>query len=72
MEFFREDRIRISFRFWHPPDSSGNMFPIDLTDGIKPVWYLCPFRQYQNPVIIKDMLVDQTDKNLCSVLLNSF
>jgi len=71
MEYFREDTINIHFRFWYPPDGNGELKPIDLTHDIKPMWYLCPYNQFQNPVVEKQMLVSAVNKNMATVRLTS-
>ena len=71
MEFYREDTINLFFRFWYTPNLYGEVLPIDLSLGVRPVWYLCPYRQYNNPVLIKNMIISAREKNLCSVALTS-
>lgn len=46
MEFFQGDTVTIPFKFL---DSDGDV--IDLTGGDIMKWYLCPFGQFQAPVL---------------------
>lgn len=49
LEFFQGDTVSIPFMF---VDVDGEPIPIRSSDSVK--WYLCPFGQYKQPVIILD------------------
>lgn len=49
LEFFQGDTVSIPFLF---TDSDGDPIPLKPSDSVK--WYLCPFGQYRQPVIILD------------------
>ena len=53
LEFFQGDTVTIPFVF---VDQDGDTIPLKESDSVR--WYLCPFGQYRQPVIILDSKSD--------------
>ncbi|MCC8022613.1 MAG: hypothetical protein LIO46_02345 [Clostridiales bacterium] len=61
---YKGDTITLLFEFFYEDGT-----PIDLTLNVRPFWYLCPFWEYDNPVLKKDMVISEVARNRASVLL---
>lgn len=53
IEFFQGDTIVLPFKFL---DSDGNVIPVRQSDYF--CWYLCPYGQYDMPVLVLDSRTD--------------
>ena len=66
LEVFQGDTFTIAFEFEYPDGT-----PIDLRNNIDVILRISPFRDYNNPIIVKNGLVSTTQSNLCYMVFRS-
>lgn len=67
LKMFVGDTLTIPYVFFYDEEETE---PINLTDpGVEAIWNLCPYGQYDYPVLSKKMSVSLTNNNLATVAL---